>query len=323
MVTNFADPENIAVPLLLPITSEARAIARNFAARQTTQQAEVVLYNTLAVLTVQSYLEMLGIPTDLSHSDSWNPLMQACDDVADLDLVDLGKLECRPLKSSELSCRVPMQVWELRLGYVAVRIDDALKKAELLGFVEQVNREQLAIANLQPLETLIDRLHQVEDVNYSSIVELGQWLNGAFTAGWSAVENLLAPEQLTPTWGFRNVETNDDTNSNDVNLGVRRAKSIDLGVRLGELQVILLAEIAPEPDGSLAVTLQVHPHSNDAYLPENLMLKVLEPSGAVFTEVQARSRDNFVQLQFTGQPEEHFAVQIILEDAELTEQFKL
>ena len=59
MVANLQDIENIAVPL--PITSEIREIARSFAARQATeQQANRVLYNSLAVLTVKGYLEMLG-----------------------------------------------------------------------------------------------------------------------------------------------------------------------------------------------------------------------------------------------------------------------
>ena len=53
------------------------------------------------------------------------------------------------------------------------------------------------------------------------------------------------------------------------------------------------------------------------------MLKVIESSGSVFMQAQARSQDNFIQLQFSGQPKERFKVQIILGDIELTEQFQL
>lgn len=323
MVINFPDIENIAI--LLPLTSQNREIAHNFAAQQATpQKAEQVLYNTLAVMAVQSYLEMLGIPTDLASSDSWNPVMRTYENVADLELVGLGKLECLPLKSSDLSCQVPMEVWSLRLGYVAVRIDDSWKKAELLGFVERVNTEQLAIANLKPIETLIDHLHEVKTANFSPrLVDLGQWLNNVFTAGWSTVESLIDSEQLNPAWGFRSAETEDFDATDRLPQGVRRAKSIDMGIQLGETQVILLVEIAPETDGSIAVALQVHPSRDRTYLPENLCLKVLEPSAEVFMEVQARNRDNFIQLQFSGQPEEHFTVLIKLNDAELTEQFRL
>jgi hypothetical protein len=40
-------------------------------------------------------------------------------------------------------------------------------------------------------------------------------------------------------------------------------------------------------------------------------------------EAQARSRDNFIQLQFSGEAKELFTVQIMLDDAELTEQFQI
>ncbi len=325
MVSNFQDLENIAVPL--PITSKTREIAREFAAQQATElKAKQVLYNTLAILTVQSYLQMLGIATDLFNSDSWNPIMRTCDDVADLDILNLGKLECRPLKSSDTSCHIPMEVWDLRLGYVVVKIDDSLKKAALLGFVPQVATEELAITNLSPMEALIDRLDDLRvSTTNSTAVNLGEWFNHIFTAGWSTVESILNPEQLTVAWGFRNTELSPENSSEikGVNNNVQRAKLIDLGIQLGARQVVLLVEITPEDNGSIGVILQIHPRPGDAYLPEGLMLKVIESSGEVFMQAQARSQDNFIQLQFSGRSQELFTVQIILNNAELTEQFQL
>lgn len=325
MVFNFQDIENIAVPL--PITSKTREIAREFAAQQATElKAEQVLYNTLAILTVQSYLQMLGIATDLFNSDSWNPIMRTCDDVADLDILDLGKLECRPLKSSDTSCHIPMEVWDLRLGYVVVKIDDSWKKAALLGFVPQVATEELTITNLSPMEALIDRLDDLRlSTANSTVVNLGEWFNHIFTAGWLTVESILNPEQLTAAWGFRNTELSPENSSEikEVNNNVQRAKLIDLGIQLGTCQVVLLVEIIPEDSGGIGVSLQIHPRPGDAYLPEALILKVIESSGQVFMQAQARSQDNFIQLQFTGQSQELFTVQIILNNAELTEQFQL
>ena len=324
MVANLQDTENIAVPL--PITSEARKIAHNFAARQATEQkAERVLYNSLAVLTVKGYLEMLGIATDLSKSDSWNLVMQACDDVADLEIVDLGKLECRPLKSSDTSCHMPMEVWDFRLGYVAVRIDDSLKQAKLLGFVAQVATEELTISDLEPVEALIDRLHDLRASSANSPVNLKQWFNNIFTPSWSTVESLLSPEQLTTAWGFRNTQllASNSQELEKTKNSVRRAKLIDLGIQLRDRQVVLLVEITPEENGSTAVTLQVHPSPTDIYLPETLILKVIESSGEVFMQAQARSKDNFIQLQFSGQSQESFIVKIVLDKAELTEKFQI
>jgi Protein of unknown function (DUF1822) len=327
MVANFQDIENIAIPL--PITLENRAIARGFAGQQADQaKAKQVLYNTLAVLTVNSYLEMLGVATDLSNSDSWNPVMRACDNVADLDILDLGKLECRPLQSSDTSCHIPMEVWDLRLGYVMVKIDDSLKKALLLGFMPQVASEEIAIADLQPMEALIDRLHDMRVLTAdSAVINLGQWLDNIFTPGWSIVESLLNPEQLIPALRFRNIESFDSNSeqsesTNETN-NVQRAKLINLGIQLKNRPVVLLVDITPEVNDNIAVTLQVHPSSNDTYLPETLTLRVIESSGQVFMEAQARSRDNFIQLQFSGESKELFTVQIALDDAELTEQFQI
>lgn len=336
MVANFQDIENIeSVAIPLPITLEAREIAQNFAIQQSTQQkAKQVLYNTLAVLTVKSYLEMLGIPTDLPRSDSWNPVMRVCDNVADLNILDLGKLECRPVQCSDVSCYIPMEVWDLRVGYVAVRIDDSLKKATLLGFVPQVATEEFAITHLRPIEELIDHLDELRAstnfLTYStySLVNLGHWLSNIFTSGWSTVESLLHPEQLTSAWGFRNAESTildpeESKETNQANNSIQRAKLIDLGIQLGDRHVVLLVEITPEENGSIAVALQVHPSPSQAHLPESLILSVIESSGEVFMQAQARSQDNFIQLQFSGQPQELFTVQIVLGDAKLTEQFQL
>ena len=314
--------ENMAISL--PISLRNRETACNFAAEQATKQkSEQVLYNTLAVLAVHSYLQMLGFATDLRGSDSWNKVMRVCNDVADLNILDLGKLECRPVRVD--NCYVPMEVWNLRLGYVAVKIDNSLKKASLLGFVERVTTENLAISNLRPIEALIDRLHNAKASTVKdSIVDLGQWSNNVFTAGWMKVENLLNPEQFTFAWEFRSARlSSDNLLESENNSSIQRAKLIDLKIQFGTSQIVLLVEITPEQNGSIAVTLQLHPNPNNIYLPEALKLKAIESSGAVFMEAQARSQDNFIQLQFSGQPKENFTVQIVLDDAELTEQFRL
>jgi hypothetical protein len=326
MVLNSQDTENIA--LLLPITSENRTIAHNFATQQVnSQKAEQVLYNTLAVLVVKNYLEMLDIATDISNSDSWNPIMRICSNVADLNILDLGKLECRPLKNFDSSFYIPMEVWDLRIGYVAVRIDESLKHAAILGFIPQVATERLAITNLRPIESLIDRLHDLRVASgVTSVINLGQWFNNLSTTGWETIESLLNPEQLVPAGAFRNVEFSPE-NSSELQQtnshSVQRAKLIDLGIQLRNHQVVLLVEISPEANDSIAVGLQVHPSLHHAYLPQGLILKVIELSGEVFMQAQSRSQDNFIQLQFSGQIGERFAVQIVLGDAELTEQFQL
>ena len=325
MSSQSPEIENLAVPL--PITGEIRYIANHFAAQQSNKEkATQIFLNTIAVLVVNNYLKILGISTNLTKSDSWNPVMRLCNNVADLDILGVGKLECRPVISSASSCQIPMEVWDLRIGYVIVQIDDSLKKAAILGFTPQVTTEELVLTNLRPPEELIDRLHEVQALSAdNALINLGQWFNNIFEAGWQTVESLLNPEQLTPAFGFRRAEVleSNTAKSERANNRVSRAKSINLGLQFGKRNLVLLVEINPQENGNIAVTLQVHPSSNEVYLPEGLELKVLEASNEVFMEAQARSRDNYIQLKFSGRPQEVFRTEIILDGIKFSEKFKL
>lgn len=314
--------ENLAIPL--PITESSRQIASQFAVTQPTREkAEQVLLNTIAVKVVDNYLNMLGIATDLASSDSWNPIMQLCCNVADLNLPEIGTIECRPIRNSDVSWQNPLDTWDLRIAYVVVRIDEELKKADILGFKSPVITEEFTpIADLQPIEALLDRLNNIkESTTSNSTTNLGQWFNNFVEPGWQQVENLLTREQLFPAYGFRNSEVPDLDSS--ANGSIKKAKLIDLGVRLGALNVVLLVEIIPEENGNFAVTLQVYPQGNQIYLPEGLQLKVLEASDTVFLESQARSHDNYIQLKFSGQAGEVFRVEVVLDDIKFLEEFKL
>ncbi len=317
--------EKFAIPL--PITQENRKIAREFAAQELGEEkAEQVLLNTLAVLVVNNYLSMLEIPTDLANSDSWNPLMRTINNVADLDLPGRGKLECRPIKTTADSCYIPMEVWDSTIGYVIVSMDDNLKRATILGFTSQVKTQNLQIAHLDPPETLIDCLHDLtEPVTDSPLINLGQWFNNYFDEGWQTVESFLNPEQLSPAFGLRSIELLEPTVSEfeTVNTKVSRAKSINLGIQFNNRNVILLIEMNPEPNGNIGVTLQVHPSPNDIYLPEGLELQIIESSDDIFMQAQARNRDNYIQLQFSGQPQEMFSVKITLDGLKFFERFQL
>jgi hypothetical protein len=57
------------------------------------------------------------------------------------------------------------------------------------------------------------------------------------------------------------------------------------------------------------------------YLPTGVQLKVLDNSGAVFLEAQARSADNYIQLQFRGDLQEEFSVQVTFNDMSIKENF--
>lgn len=319
-------PEISDLAISLPITSDILYQADRFAARQPNSQiTERVWLNTIAISAVNNYLNMLGIQTDLTASDSWNPVMQLCSDSADLEISGVGKLECRPVKINQSKCQIPLEVWDLRIGYTVVEIDDLGKKANILGFISEVNTEELSLDALQPPEALLDRIHELQNSAVdNSIVNLGNWLDNIFDAGWQTISSLLLPERITPALGFRTQDaSNFEPADSSSDMGITRAKEIDLGVQLSDRRVVLLIRLIPEENSQIGVTLQVHPQPNELYLPEALTLRILEDFQEVFMEAQARSQDNFIQLQFSGQPGERFTIEILLDDAKFSEQFQL
>lgn len=327
--------EEFSLPL--PITKTAHTIAQEFAAGQpTAEKVEQVYLNTLAVCVVNDYLQMMSIPTDLTASDSWNPVVRLAADIADLEVTGLGRLECRPMKVNEQTCYIAPEVWEDRIGYVIVQFDEILLEATLLGFVPTVATEHLLIAELQPLEKLLVHLSQLKSTlerSYvdpplgvrvaaqsvtNNVINLSQWLQGVFDTSWQIAESLLTTESNL-AFSFRRSDTGEEFNRPQSS--IRRAKLIDLGLQLAGNSIALIVELRQESNQKTDVLLQVYPTGSKIYLPQLLQLIVIDESQAVFLEAQARSADNYIQLQFSGQPEERFSVKIALGDASITENF--
>jgi hypothetical protein len=310
-MTRAADePENCALPL--PISRDARHTAQKLAQQQPTSlKAEQVLLNTLAVFTVNYYLDLISIATDWQKSDSCNPVIRLCANVADLELPGIGRLECRPVLSEQDLCYIPNETWDERVGYVVVQIDEDLLEAKILGFVPQVQTEQLPLSQLQPLEALIEYLEQLKQ-SASTLTNLSQWFDSVVDASWQTVESLLSQSGLRPMYAFRGSE---------MVSGTRRAKLIDLGIQIANQPVMLIVEINPQLNQETNIRLQLHPTGNQVYLQAGVELKVLDEFGGIFLEAQARSADNYIQLQFSGEVGERFSVKVGLDDGSITEHF--
>jgi hypothetical protein len=341
MAYHINEIEEFALPL--PITQMARRTAQQFASQQPTdQKAEQVRLNTLAVYAVNDYLQMMGIPTDLAVSDSWNPVVRLCADVADLEVIGVGRLECRPVRKHQQTCYVPPEVRTDRIGYVVVQIDESSLEATVLGFCPIANSpnpswvtdetlaiDELPISQLQAVENLIDRLNQPipSTVPATSVaaqrprVNLSQWFVNVFETGWQTIESFLNPAEPDLAFSFRSAESTLLIDDEQSDISVRRAKLIDLGMQIGGYPVALIVEVIPGFNDKSDIILQVHPTGNQIYLPPLLQLTVLDESGLVFLEAQARSADNYIQLQFSGLPSEQFSVRVALGDASIMENF--
>lgn len=289
--------------LMVPLGQAARRLAMQFAAEQDTpQKGKQVYLNTLAVYAVHRYLKWLHIETDLGGGDSWHPGRRSLFDVADLVIPNIGKLECRPVLPKETVCWVPEEATG-RIGYVVVQFSDRLETVQLLGFTTIARTGEIPLDELRSLDDFVEHLNQLIP---QSKIQLSQWLHNIFTENWQTIEEIFAERRLT--LAFRNAN-------------VRRAKIIDLGINLASQQVVLVVTLLPENSQKMGIQLRVYPAGDRAYLPPQLELTILTETGEVFREVTARSADEFIQYEFSGQTGEQFGVRIALGEVSIAETF--
>ncbi|WP_205879144.1 DUF1822 family protein [Leptolyngbya sp. BC1307] len=302
--------------ITLPITTEFKQIAQQFAQQCPLQaKAQQIWRNTIAVCTVNAYLQLMEIPTRIDRGDSWNPLMQMLTDVADLDVPAIGLLSCRPLTPEADTCYVPPEAWHHRTGYIAVVIDEAANQATLLGFTPTVEEEQVALERFEPLEAVIDRLHSRETATasfpeqvQSSLTQLSQWAQGIIAANWQTVEALINPAELS--FAFRTTAT-----------AISRARTIDLSLQLGQSVQVALVVHLTQSESRTDIILQVRPLGESPYLMAGLTLTVLDEHNNTFMSVTSTAIDNYIQLRLSGQPGEIFGVRVSVGDADFQEQF--
>ncbi|MBW4654332.1 MAG: DUF1822 family protein [Kaiparowitsia implicata GSE-PSE-MK54-09C] len=345
---------NTDFSLTLPITRDALLRSEQFALRQPSpHKAAQVKHNTLAVQAVHAYLQLMGVATDLTAGDSWNPVVQLWADTADLEVSGIGRLECRPLVIAgrevpvPLSCPIPPEVWGDRIGYVVVQLNEAAREAELLGFSPSAAVEDLALNQLRPIEDLMTHLAALQTQAspqpvWATWATLGQWLQGLVDAGWSTAESVLNPPQLG--YAMRSAPT---AESPALAFATRQAKPLDVGVPLVLVMALSPDSGSPEllgdassgavqqaenrypmpaessqPPASIDMVVQVHPVQT-ATLPQDVMLQVLDETGAEFLAARSHAEDDYIQLQLSGALGERFQVRVSLGDRTVTEFFQI
>lgn len=101
--------------------------------------------------------------------------------------------------------------------------------------------------------------------------------------------------------------------------GISRGRVIDLGIQLAGHPVALIVHFTKESENKCNILLQVHPGGGKTYLPPDVELIVLDDAGGVFLEAKSRLADNWIQLEFRGEPGERFSVKVALGDASIVE----
>jgi hypothetical protein len=179
------------VDLLFPITEDNRKQALALAKQQVAEdKVQQVYCNTLAILLVEHYLEMLDVEVDRSKSYCWDDLTRFTSNIADLYIPEArGRLECRPIRPGEQQCVVPEELldqesWSDRIGCVVVELNDEFTVGILRGFVPVLDTEALPLSHLRSLDDLIDR------INTPNVVDIRDFSRKVFQVGWQPVNRL-------------------------------------------------------------------------------------------------------------------------------------
>ncbi len=144
-------------PIAIPLPEAAHYWAQIFASKQLdVPSGKQVYFNTLSVFAVDDYLQELGISTDLQGSDSWYPGLTTRPDAADLELIDIGKIECRALFGADTSIQLPESLPSNEIGYIAVRLNDDLNTATLIGYSPILNDIKARSIDIQDLQSIAD-----------------------------------------------------------------------------------------------------------------------------------------------------------------------
>lgn len=310
-MTCLLEPTMFTVPLGQAAHRQAQTLRQRQASPQ---KAKQVYLNTLAVYAVHHYLQSLDIATDLNASDSQDPVLASLSDTADLVLGNGDRLECRPVLPGRDVMEIPPEVWAERTGFVAVALDPELRSGNLLGFVPSTETATVRISALQPLPQLLRYLasRSTPTMQVNEPINLSQWLEGIFEAGWSAISDLLTPNQAL-AFAVRT--------SADLHDRFSAGKLINLGMQLENQPLLLLAGITPEPDGRMRVLIRLCPALAQDSLPARICLTLRTQSGQVLSQVQEPIPTDYIQLlPFKLQAGTRFGIEVALGETSVLEQ---
>jgi hypothetical protein len=187
----------------------------------------------------------------------------------------------------------------------------ALWVVQQLNPMEVTQREALSSVNAALIQQVIE---DRATTAVRTTIELGQWLQNAFTIGWQAVEDFFDQDAELALALRQSVVAP----AAPAQPTIRRVKAL----RLPDQLLLLLLTIAPQADGRLQVQVQLR--AADALLPSltdnrrqtlpvDLSLELLSSNGAIVQSVQARQQDNAIQLaRFQSPPGTQFTIQVRL-----------
>ena len=86
---------------------------------------------------------MLDIPTKIEASNSWDSWGRIIADTADLVLPGIGNLECRYMRTGDVSYYVPHEVQTNRFGYLFVEINKSCTTILMINIHGMIPRSKI------------------------------------------------------------------------------------------------------------------------------------------------------------------------------------
>jgi hypothetical protein len=295
----------------IPLAWDAHDLAKQNHQQTSTHQAKQVYLRTLAMYAVKYYLDCMSIEAEYGDgisSPAWFELSHA----AEVYLPGFGSLECLPILPEASMVEVSPEVWSDRIAYIAVQLDASLQTAKIIGYVETVATEQVPLQKFQQ-NSLEDLLIYLDQLQHAPIrqpssqpvpTQLSQWFQNIFQQGWQDLNTLLTPAKFA----YRNHRLS----------SAMGLKVFDLHRAAEQVEVSL--GLTPLNTSELDVWVGVYPTGTQTHLPVDLQLVILNELGDPVMQAQAMSTEN-IQLQFSGEPGEHFSIRLTLGDISVTEPF--
>lgn len=308
--------------ITIPLSQDAHDFARTRAAAQSSlSEASSTYLNSLALYAVEFYLQLIETPT-ASVPQAFEPtLALSLPSCFEVSVPGFGAIDCRAVRPTENALHVPPECWEPCRTHVAVRVNEALTEATLLGYRDRIQQTATPLGHLRPIEHLLDRL---PDYTATAPTSLTNWLQGAIERHWQPLAALLAP---TPERAWRSPNTSGEAEgraenpSNHFDADAEGGKWIDFpdGTRVA-LVVDVRHVGEPTSDGDLDVRLRLYPAPDCQALPKTLRLMVLDEVHVPVIETQACGTDR-LDVEFGVEAGEAFAVKLVLNDIEAIEYF--
>lgn len=216
----------------------------------------------------------------------------------------------------------------LAAGYVLDDLDEAeMAQVEQLiqsspAMREQI-RQSLAVMGMLPSDAdpvsppvgLKNKIRQTFDrekgtvpvkFREQTLINLENWFQEIFEAGWQTAAELLETPTLTPA--FRTS-------------GVEGGRLISIGS--DNTPIILIVRVRQTSTSNRDVAVEILPELEHKYLPSGLQLMLLDSDGDTVMEATTRQENKNLKFEFTGTSGEAFSIKLELFNNSFQEDFIL